>query len=190
VDDESRKQFIDYIRVSSSRLEGIANDLLRITEFARLTPRVEKEQINLVEIIEEVKVLMEEIYRERDLKLSLRFPPDLPPINSDASRLFDLFYNLLDICMRCTSDSQIVSLWSSFKESEIQIRLRSTKSNVPGERILRLGEWPPAETETEFESLGMEYRLAQHLVTEVGGKVRLDTVGKTGVSVLVSLPVE
>jgi K+-sensing histidine kinase KdpD len=190
VDEASRRQFIDYIKVSASRLEAIANDLLRITEFARLTPRVEKEELNLGEIIEEVRLTLEEIYRERKLKIGVRLPQDLPLLTSDSSRLFDLFYNLLDICLRCTNDSQIVSLWGTFKASEVQIRFRSTQSNIPGEKILKLREWPPPEGEGEFETLGMEYRLAQHLVTEVGGKIRLDAVGKMGISVLISLPVE
>jgi light-regulated signal transduction histidine kinase (bacteriophytochrome) len=190
VDEDSRREFISFIKVSSSRLEGIANDLLRITEFGRLTPHIEKEQLNLGEIIDEVRLILEEIYRERNLKIGVRLPADLPSLNSDPSRLFDLFYNLLDICMRCTNDSQIVSLWCTCKEGEIQMRLRSTQSNISGDRILKLGEWPPAEGEGEFETLGMEYRLAQHLVSEVGGKLRLDAVGKTGISLMLSLPLQ
>jgi len=190
LDDDSRRQFIGYIKISASRLEGITNDLLRITEFTHLTPRLEKEELNLGEIIDEVRNILEEIYRERNVKIGVRLPATLPKMMNDSSRLFDLFYNLLDICMRCTNDSQIVSLWCTYKEGDIQLRLRSTKSNISGERILKLREWPPPEGEGELATLGMEYRLGQHLVEELGGKVSLDNVGKTGISILLTLPIK
>ncbi|OFW57104.1 MAG: hypothetical protein A2W01_11150 [Candidatus Solincola sediminis] len=188
LDDDSKRQFMDYIKVSASRLEGITNDLLRIMEFAHPTPRLDKEELNLAEIIDEVKNILEEIYRERNVKIGVRLPATLPRMVNDSSRLFDLFYNLLDICMRCTNDSKTVSLWCSHKASEIQLRLRSTPSIISGEKILKLGEWPPPEGEGELATLGMEYRLGEHLIEELGGKIRLDAVGETGISILVSLP--
>lgn len=190
LDDDSRREFVDYIKVSASRLEGITNDLLRITEYAHVTPRLEKEKVNLGEIVDEVKHILEEIYTERNVKIGIRFPRNIPPMNSDPSRLFDLLYNLLDICMRCTDDQQIISAWCAYKDHQIQLRLRSTQSSIPQEKTMQIREWPPPDGEGEMATLGMEYRLAQHLVKEVGGKVHLDTVGKTGVSFLVSLPVD
>jgi two-component system phosphate regulon sensor histidine kinase PhoR len=190
LDEDSRREFVDYIKVSASRLEGIANDLLRITEMASLAPRLEKEPVNLEEIAEEVRVILEEIYSERKVKVGLRFAEEPPQMRSDPSRLFDLLYNLLDICMRCSENDKIVSAWCSSKDRKLQLRLRCPHSTIAPDRIMRLEKWPPPEKEGEVATLGMEYRLAQHLLEEVGGTLKVDAMGKDGISFLVSLPLD
>jgi signal transduction histidine kinase len=124
LDEESRHEFVDFIKVSASRLEGIANDMLRITELTKIAPRVEKEQLKLEEILQEARHILEEIHAERQVKIGVRFTEEFPPLIGDPSRLFDLLYNLLDICMRCSENKRIVSAWCSIKDEAVQMRLR------------------------------------------------------------------
>ncbi len=188
LDDTSRREFADYIEVSASRLEGIANDMTRITELAKFTPKLEKEELSLTDIAEEVQHLLEGIYNERRVKIGLRFPEDLPRMRSDPSRLFDLLYNLLDLCMRCSLDGKIVSAWCSYKERTALIRLRCPSSVLESAQIRRLKVWPPPEADDELATLSMEFRLAFRMVEEVGGTLVLDVMGKNGMSFFISIP--
>ncbi|MFW6114016.1 MAG: sensor histidine kinase, partial [Actinomycetota bacterium] len=186
-DDESRREFIDFINVSASRPEGIANDLLRITELSRLTPRLELEEVDLPELVSEVKHILEDIYAERGLRIGLRFPDDLPRLKTDPSRLFDMVYNLLDICMRCSENKKVVSAWCSYGNNRLQLRMRCPDSVIDTAELLRLREWPPPDWSGETATLGMEYRLAKHLAEEMQGQIRMDILGSRGLSLFLSL---
>ncbi|MDY6796107.1 MAG: HAMP domain-containing sensor histidine kinase [Actinomycetota bacterium] len=188
LDDESRREFVDFIKVSVSRLEGIVNDLLRITELSKLTPRLEREEVDLVELVAEVRGILEDIYAERELRIGLRFPDEALYLNTDPSRLFDLLYNLLDICMRCSENNEVVSAWCSCDNKRVHIRIRCPHSIIDSEDLEHLKEWPPSDMSGEAATLGMEYRLAAHLVEEIQGEMKLDLLGNKGLSLFLTLP--
>lgn len=188
LDEDSRRDFIAYIGVAASRLEGIANDMMRITELARFTSRAEHEEISIQEIAAEVQGVLEEIYRERAVKIGLRVSEKPPPMRGDPSRLFDLLYNLLDLCMRCSENHKIVSAWFSFNEDRTQVRIRCPQSILEPEKVRHLEIWPPPESDDELATLCMEYRLALRLVEDMGGRISLDVMGTNGISLLVSIP--
>jgi signal transduction histidine kinase len=188
LDEDSRRDFVAYIGVAASRLEGIANDLMRITELARFTTRAEQQEISIQEIASEVQGVLEEIYRERAVKIGLRVSENPPPMRGDPSRLFDLLYNLLDLCMRCSENDKIVSAWFSFKDDRTQLRLRCPHSILEPEKVRHLEIWPPPESDDELATLCMEYRLSLRLVEDMGGRISLDVMGSNGLSLFVSIP--
>jgi light-regulated signal transduction histidine kinase (bacteriophytochrome) len=186
LDEDSKREFISFIKVSSSRLEGIANDLMRIMELARYSPTSQDVNLNPQDIITEVCSVLDEIYAERGVKIALRFLDDIPSINSDPAHLFDLLYNVLDISMRCSDDEHLISLWCSHKDKKIVLHIRCTNSSMDQQQILLIKRWPPSDKEGEMATLSMEYHLAQRLTEEVGGELKLDALGKKGLSILFS----
>lgn len=190
LDDRERRDFLGYIRVSASRLEGMINDLTRILELAREPVRPEREKVNLSEVLSETASLLGGIYAERGVTLSLRFLEGLPALSGDPSRLFDLLYNLLDIALRCSQDGKMVSAWCAHRESRVTLHVRCPDLALPAEKAAAIERWPPAEAEGEVATLVMEYRLAAHLAQVAGGSLRMDLSGKAGLSFHLSLPLE
>ncbi|MBC7230364.1 MAG: HAMP domain-containing histidine kinase [Actinobacteria bacterium] len=187
LDDEAKREFLEFIKVSSSRLEGITNDLMRIMELGAHHQRPHDEKVEVAEIVSEVCALMEEVFAQRGLKVALRFLDRIPPMWSDSSLLFDLLYNLVDICMRSSEDGGMVSVWCSRRDSRLTMHLRCHKSSLNRRTLERLGEWPPEESEGEAATLGMEYHLAMTMAEELGGELKMDMVGESGVSFMLSL---
>ncbi len=187
LDEGSKREFIDFIKVAASRLEGINNDLMRIMELTGHHQRPRDEKVEVSEIVAEVCSLMEEVFAERGLKVALRFLDRIPPLRSDSSLLFDLIYNLLDICLRCSVDGGMVSVWCSRRDSRINVHMRCHNSALNDAALERIGTWPPAESEGESATLGMEFHLAEAMVEELGGELKMDTVGTSGLSFMLSL---
>ncbi len=186
LDDGTKREFVDFIKVSSSRLEAMSNDLLRIMELSGHLPGSQFVSMDPGEILGEVVGTLEDIYAERGLKIALRFLGDIPPLESDPSRFFDLSYNLMDICMRCSEDNGMVSAWCSFKAPSVTLHLRCHRSAFDKDGIALIREWPPSRKGTEMATLGMEYRLAEAMAREIGGDLKMETVGESGFSFLVS----
>ncbi len=187
LDDDAKREFIEFIKVASSRLEGISNDLMRIMELTSHHQRLREEKVDVAEIVSEVCSLMEEVFAERGLKVALRFLDRMPSLRSDSSLLFDLLYNLLDICLRSSVDGGMVSVWCSRRDSRISIHMRCHNSALNGTVLQRIREWPPAESEGESATLVMEFHLAEAMVEELGGELKMDMVGTSGLSFILSL---
>lgn len=187
LDDESKLEFIEYIKVSSSRLEGIANYLSRILEMPEGAARKWEESLNLEEILAEVSSMLEDIYAERNVRIAVRFLDRMPPMRGDSSLLFDLLYNLLDICMRCSESGEMVSAWCSSRDSRTTLHLRCHRASIGAQRIAGIKEWPPGESEGETATLSMQYRLARGMIEEIGGELRMEVVGDRGISFLMTL---
>ncbi|MEW6554987.1 MAG: hypothetical protein AB1384_11950 [Actinomycetota bacterium] len=180
LDDDTRRTFLSYIKISSSKLEAMSNDLMRIMELSRGFPRPHTVSMDLKEIMDEVCGILEDIYTEKGLKTNLRFHEDIPLFQSDPAKFFDLLYNLLDICMRCSVDNGMISIWCSYKSPRLNLRLRCHRSIFTPLQIAGNRKCPPGQEETEMATLSMEYRLADAMLREMGGDVRLETLGESG----------
>lgn len=188
LDEQQKREFLHYIRVSATRLEGMINDLSRILELAQESTHLETTSVNPVEVLDEVSSILEEIYSPRGVSLNLRVLDRVPPTQADPSRLFDLLYNLLDLGLRCCRERGMVSAWCSVRDGVLDLRVRCPQLAMEPELAGAISAWPPRTTEGELPTLVMEYRLASRLVEEMGGSLRLDYSRKAGLSLNLSLP--
>jgi K+-sensing histidine kinase KdpD len=189
LDEEVKKDHVKFLQVSASQLEVMVSDLMRITELARISPRVESTRVDLEELVAEVKSILEDIYKEKMVMIGLRFPQEATLLQSDPFRLFELLYNLFDFCMRCSDPQKTVSAWCSHQRDRLSLRIRCHNSSIPPDNLMKLREWPPSEEEEEAATMGMEYRLASHLTQEINGELKMDTIGAAGFSFLIYLPI-
>ncbi len=188
LEEESKLEFMQYLNVSSSRLVGIANYLSRILEMPESIAWKPKEALELEEMLAEASSMLEDIYAERKVRIAVRFMRGAPPLRGDPSLLFDLIYNLLDICVRCSESGGMVSAWGSTRDSGATLHLRCHHASIGAERIAAIREWPPADSGGETATLSMQYRLACGMTEEIGGDLRLEVVGEHGISFLIALP--
>lgn len=188
LDEETKKDHVKFLRVPASQLEVMVSDLMRITELARISPRMESAQVDLEELVAEVKSIVDDIYKDKKVRFSLRFPGEVTLLQSDPCRLFELLYNLLDFCMRCSDPQKTISAWCTHQQDRVSLRIRCHNSSIPPAKLMKLKEWPPPEKEEGAATMGMEYRLASHLTEEINGELKMDAIGDTGITFLLSLP--
>lgn len=188
LEENARRDFLNFIRVSVSRLEGMLNDLTHILDIAGSRPRKEKTAVSLPEVLEEVSTLLQEIHLERGVKIATRVLDELPPLDADPSCAFDILYNLLDLCMRCSQDGKMVTAWCSYRAPHVNVHIRCPNPTIPVEILRGIERWPPSQEEGEIPTLAMEYRLTQNLTREMGGTLRMDMPGKAGLTFFLSLP--
>ncbi|MEJ5186766.1 MAG: HAMP domain-containing sensor histidine kinase [Candidatus Geothermincolales bacterium] len=186
--EEERREFVDFIHISSIRLEGMVNDLARIMELSRGQKKREGEVLDLEETAQEVAQILSEVHRGRKVTLSLRFPREKVRVKSDPVSLFDLLYNLFDMCMRASADKTVVSAWFNLLDGKVVIRLRCPRVQFHPSRISHIENWTPEGDSDELATLGMQYRLSHLMIREMGGRLNLSELGENGISVQAHLP--
>ncbi|MDI6874824.1 sensor histidine kinase [Candidatus Solincola sp.] len=188
LDEQQKRDFLHYIRVSATRLEGMINDLSRILELAHEPAHQETTTVNPSEALNEAAALVEDIYSPRGTRLNLRLLSDVPVMQVDPSRLFDLLYNLLDLAMRCCRERGMVSAWCSVRGENLVLHVRCPHPALDPETLGVIDVWPPRQPEGELPTLAMEYRLASRLAEDMAGNLRMDHSDKVGLSLYLTLP--
>ncbi len=188
LDEHTRRDFLHYIRISASRLEGMINDLSRILELGQEPAHLEITPVNPSETLSEAAALVEDIYSPRRTKVNLRMFGELPTVHTDPSRLFDLLYNLLDLAMRCAREGGMVFAWCSVRGGNLVLHVRCPNPALDPETLGSIDVWPPRRTEGDLPTLAMEYRLASRLAEDMAGGLRMDHSDRMGLSLYLALP--
>jgi signal transduction histidine kinase len=188
MDEGEKRRLVEFIRLSSVRLEVIANDILRITELAKIGKAAESGPVNLKDILVEVTKLLETVYAQRRITISLRGPDHPPPVKGDPAWLFDLVYNLLDLCMHISEDDAVLSAWISRGDGKLQLRLRCPASSFPADKLRSLEKQIPDPNRPGATAVALQYRLARQLLAEMDGEIKMEFFGEKGVSFILRLP--
>lgn len=186
--EEERREFVDFIHLSSIRLEGMVNDLTRIMELSSGQKKREGEVVDVRETAEEVAQILTEVHRARKVILNLRFPREKLRVKTDPVGLFDLFYNLFDLCMRASSERSMVSVWFAHQNGQVVLRLRCPRAQFHPSRMSLISEWMPEESSDDLATLGMQFRLSCLMIHEMGGHLAMSKLGDSGISLLAQLP--
>ncbi len=191
LDEEQRKEYTRFISVSASRMDGIHNNIYRL-----LNLRVQESQtglslVNAEDLVGEVVELLQGFYSEKGVSVIRRFDRRFPLVKGDPSRLFDVFYNILDLLLRHAQEKSIVSIWGNPHDSEAVIRMRGSGLEYSPERIKTLAMWKlgdPLEMEDDFSSITLSVYLARMLLEAQKGRLWVEGSAGGGVSVYIALP--
>lgn len=131
--------------------------------------------------------------RLRGAGLELQWTPPTAPAMAvgDATRLGQVFRNLLENCARYTAPGGVVSLAGTVASSQLLILLDDSAPGVPDEVLHRLGERfyrvDPSRSR-EHGGSGLGLALSRHLVEAHGGHLSFERSPLGGLRVSLTLP--
>ncbi|HWR39604.1 MAG TPA: ATP-binding protein [Patescibacteria group bacterium] len=118
----------------ADHLNRLITDLrdLSLAETGQLT--LEKERVDISELISRAANMLEPLFLEKGLLLHLQTAPDIPPLPADARRLNQILYNLLTNAIRHTPPQGTVSVITRISNATdrawLQIRVSDTGSGI------------------------------------------------------------
>jgi PAS domain S-box-containing protein len=156
----------------------LIDDLLDISRITRGKIKLQKEKVDLLEIInmaiESSHPLIEEKHHE--LKVSL---PQIPiALEADKTRLSQVFLNLLNNAAKYTEPGGKISLLAELEKSHVVVRVKDTGLGIPPEKLAGIFElFTRLERDVSQEGLGIGLNLVKQLVEMHGGKVEAYSAG-------------
>jgi CheY-like chemotaxis protein len=126
--------------------------------------------------------------------LTIDLPEDDVPLQGDATRLSQVFQNLLDNAVKYTPPAGHIQLAASRQGSEVAITVRDSGVGIPSDMQARVFEMftrvnPDARIKTS--GLGIGLSLARQLVSLHGGRIELASEGAgKGSAFTVYLPIQ
>ncbi len=185
---------------NDSRLTGIADSILssvkrcatitkRLLGFAR-NPDVSIQSIRVEELIREVLSFTGKEAEYRSIYVAVDVPPDVPEIESDRSKLQQIFLNLINNSFAAmeADDSLYISAFNE-KNGRISISVSDTGCGIPASDLDRVFE-PFFSTKTQKGGTGLGLSITCNLVHEIGGSIEVHSTEGEGTTFVVTLPLK
>lgn len=187
---EDQRQAARIINEESQRMRRLVDDLIELSRLESGQVVLQREQIDLSELLRRCAERFEWQLRESgaDLQLDL---PELPPLEGDSRRLEQAFSNLIDNAVRHTPKGGSITLSAGANNGVMRVAVRNTGSYIPSDELVRVFErffqHDPARTRGNG-GVGLGLAIATEVVQAHRGTISATSDQSSGTEFIVTLP--
>ncbi len=187
--DENRA-YLEIIRRNTDRMIAIVEDLLTLSQLEDRGMKVEKTEVPMRPLAENILGLFEKLAREKGLTLSLEASPDLPPIQADPLQVEGLLLNLFDNAVKYT-DKGSVTVRLGAKDGRFLIEVADTGLGIDSSHLPHIFERFYVVDKSRSKKLGgtgLGLSIVKHIVLAHRGTVAVKSRRGEGTTVTILLP--
>jgi len=185
---------------NDSRLSGIVDSILssvkrcatitkRLLGFAR-QPDISIQSLKVGELIREVLSFTGKEAEYRSIDVVVDIPENIPEIESDRSKLQQIFLNLINNSFAAMeADNSLYISAQNEKDGRISINVCDTGCGIPAPDLERIFE-PFFSTKTQKGGTGLGLSITYNLVREIGGTIEVHSTVGEGTTFVVTLPLK
>ena len=187
------------IQKSSEILLLIINDILDFSKVEAGRINLEKQELDLYELIEDIVVMLAPSAHQKGLELNYLFYNDAPRlIKGDSLRLKQIITNLINNAIKFTEEGEIVlrvMLDDSLNDDidNLKISVSDTGIGLSAREqttIFKAFSQADASTARQFGGTGLGLSICKGLVTEMGGEINFESEFNQGSTFWFSLPLD
>jgi PAS domain S-box-containing protein len=195
---DQQQHFLQTIKANADRLSHLVNDLLNISKIDAGTERMKFEPVDAGEVINETVTSLRgrADFERKQITVTTRIDPMLPPIVADRARVGQILQNLIDNAFNYTypgGSIDVEARLESEKPDHVLISLKDTGIGIPEEfrpRIWnRFERYDDHALVMEVAGTGLGLSIVKHLVEIHQGDIWFESEENKGTTFYVSLPV-
>lgn len=195
---EQRYSYLERISRSGNRMMHIITNLLDVNAMESGNTKLEKNQVNIVELCHQVLIQYEHNLRAKELQYQLNFPGPLyasnPPslmVSVDQNACFQVLDNLISNAIKYSPIGKLITIQLSRHEEFAQICIQDQGQGLTAEdqqrlfeRFSKLSSVPTAGE----HSTGLGLSIVKKLTEAMGGTVSCESEFGNGCRFVVELP--
>ena len=169
-------------------LARLVDDLRALAQAEAGQLRLEKESLDLADLLRGVAAGFELQARSQGQELRLDLPPDLPPIIADPQRVRQVAANLVSNALRHAPDAGQVAISAVVLPGEVQVSVADDGPGIAREDLDRVFErfWHGAQRRAQGSGLGLT--IARELIRAHGGRIWVQSEPGQGSTFYFTLP--
>ena len=210
-DRENAHKFLETIKNNSERLNALVTDLLTLSRIELGDIVIQKDVVNLDDVIDTVFTILAEKAQEKRLYLKKTIAPDIRDFKADKDRLIQILLNLVDNGIKFTEQGgitiQVKSEKLKMKSAEeheaipptsghepfsaVVISVEDTGIGIPKKHLSRLGERfyrVDRARSRELGGTGLGLAIVKHLVKAQGWEMEIESTEGQGTTVRILCP--
>ncbi|MCD6061337.1 MAG: two-component hybrid sensor and regulator [Moraxellaceae bacterium] len=186
-----QREYAETARTSGEFLLQIINDILDLSKIEAGHLEIEEQPFDVRRYFEDSLALVKNKADENHVALEYHCEPEVPAVVvGDVSRLRQVLVNLLSNAVKFTSHGTVelsAALADLYEDSScrISVRVRDTGIGIPPDRVSRLFQpysQIDATTSRMYGGTGLGLAICKHLVEQMGGSIRVESVLGAGSS--------
>ena len=172
------------LRIIQKEVQRLESFLGELRDFLR-PAQPSKQEINLNQVINDVKALMGEAIQEKGIFLEERLEPNLPPVEADPNQLEQVLLNLLKNALEATEGKGKILLSSGTRDGQVWFAVQDTGKGMPEDVLDKI--FHPFFT-TKHKGTGLGLAVINKIITDHHGTITVDSVAGSGSTFTVRLP--
>ncbi|HJU15984.1 MAG TPA: response regulator [Stellaceae bacterium] len=192
--DEGREDFLpDLEKISQAgrHLLALINDILDLSKIEAGKMEIYLEEVDLAELIAEVRAIAEPLAAANANRLEIRHPPDLGTLHTDRTKLKQSLLNLLSNAGKFTHEG-LLSLDIARSDGEVSFAVADTGIGMTEEQLGRLFQaftQADAATTRRYGGTGLGLAITKRFCEMLGGRITVESVPGQGSTFTIVLPV-
>jgi signal transduction histidine kinase len=173
-ENEKKQEFLEVILRNCYRLYRITEDILDVTKIESQNLKLNKEMIQLNEIIKIVvndynEIKNEKRYGSDQVRIVYEPSKDIILVNADKGRLNQVFSNLLDNALKFTKEGNIIIATKKQKDDEVIVSIKDSGTGIDPEILPRL--FTKFATTKSESGTGLGLYISKNIIEAHGGRM-------------------
>jgi two-component system phosphate regulon sensor histidine kinase PhoR len=189
-----RKAAKDFLVRVDSEVDRMMQMVAELTELSRIESGrgdLKPEMVNLNSLIEEVIASFKPQADRKSMALSAELYADLPLINADRGRIYQVITNLVHNAIKFTSSGGAVLISTEVSENSVLVKVSDTGVGISREDLPRIFErFYKADRARSGEGAGLGLAIAKHVVQAHGGNIWVESEEGKGSTFFFNLPLQ
>jgi len=118
---EMQRQFMQRIKANVERMEGLLNDLVKVTAIDAGQISLMPEPVDIINIIEDAIMALSAQFSERELAVQMDMPSELPRVRADRDGLYQIVQHLLSNACQCSRPGSEIQVTARLEEYDDQV---------------------------------------------------------------------
>ena len=189
---EQRAELVLSLERGTVRLTQLIDNLLESTRIESGQLSIRHQSVMLAEIVEDARTLMGSLLVLRGQQLEIGLPEDLPAVDGDATRLTQVFVNLLANASKFAPEGSIVRVGGEHSDGRVVAWVEDEGPGVPDAASASIFERfrrGPAE-EPEPGGLGLGLWIVKSIIDRHGGTLTAERTSENRTRFSITLPAE
>lgn len=188
---KQQRDFLKIITDSSERMNNLISTLLSITRIEAGHVNVEKTDININQLIEDVVAELAPYTDKKHLTIELKVDDQGTSISNDHSLIQEILTNLLVNSVKYTPDDGKVSISASLNDGRLLVSVADTGYGIPvGDQPYIFSKFYRASNISKLDTTGtgLGLYLIKNIVEQLNGEIWFKSKEGKGTTFYLSLP--
>ena len=177
-DHANRARFVEIIRDHARRLALLTDDLLKLSRIEAGRLELELRPVRVSALVNGCVETARLKAEAKGLRINVRLPDGIPPVNADGAQLGEVLQNLLDNAIQYTPPGGQIDVSALSNGKGVTFTVADTGIGIPESELERIFERfyrVDAARSREAGGTGLGLAIARHIVDAHGGRIWVES---------------
>jgi signal transduction histidine kinase len=190
ISQQQREQIIHNLHAETLRLNALTSSFLDLARLESGRVQYHQDKFSLRDLFHECCEIMQSKADEERIRINIKIPDGLPPLEADRDKIKQVALNLLSNAIKYNRPKGSVTIKAEALDDGMHFSVQDTGIGIPEEALSHLFEkfYRVREVENKVTGTGLGLSICKQIVQGHGGRINVKSKIGEGTTFIVCLP--